>query len=123
MIRRKCWYDKSAATYPVHVPGNALDGLPAGTRPFRGLTGDMARSELRRMLRRFEVPNADAHGTHDLNREHHQDLVQGGKTLFELLVASGWHAPGAHKSFSDLVDQLGAVVEAHAASLAEDDDK
>ena len=41
-------------------------------------------------------------------------MIEQGKTMVEILMAAGWRAPGAHKSYSDLVWlEMRACMEAH----------
>ena len=67
-------------------------------------------------------PFAEKYGTHDLRRGHVDDMVKQGAGMPEILVAAGWHRPGAHRNYTDLVAlEMRACLEAHVASLSEVD--
>ena len=86
------------------------------------LVQETARHALRRLLEAAGVPNAGAYRTHDLKRGHNEDMVQDGKGLTEISVATGWHGPGAMRSYTDLVSlEMRACLEAHRALLSECD--
>ena len=120
-IRDRCNVCK--LTCPVHVLGAALLELQQGAQPFAGISSNEARAVLRRKLAQLGVPNSAAYGTHDLKRGHSEDMVRSGKTMLEILIAAGWHAPGSHRSYADMVAlEMDACLEAHVASIAEDDE-
>jgi len=61
-----------------------------GCRPFGGVSPAAAVAELRRVLERLGVPQADTYGTHALRRGHAQDLLEKGACLGEILRAGEW---------------------------------
>ena len=65
------------------------------------------------------VADAKKHRCHDLKRGHNQDLIDSGEPLLEILMWAGWRAPGAHVSYTDLVEtEMQACLKAHAALIA-----
>ena len=80
-------------------------------------------SRLREMLEEVGVPDAALYRTQDLRRGHNEDIVAAGGGLLEVLTAGGWLAPGAHKSYTDLVQlEMRVCSEAHDACLNDDDE-
>ena len=105
-------------TCPVHMFGSVVATLRPGAVIFDGLTADAARRTLRTMLGAVGVVDAGVYGTHDLRRGHVDDMLRAGSSMLEVLVAAGWHKPGSHRNYTDLVAlEMRACLEAHCASL------
>ena len=86
-IVRKCWCGHDRTTCPVHVLGRWFAEHPAGAVPFAGFNVSYARRELRRILGRLKVKDAESFRTHDLRRGHARDLQESGAPLAEILAA------------------------------------
>ena len=116
-------YETCRFTCPVHVLWPYFEKLPVGTHPFEGITPAKALCTLRMLLERLGVKGARAHRCHDIRRGHANDMLQRGRSLYEILMAGEWRSP-AFLSYLDLIElEMGAVIEAHAdESSSEDED-
>ena len=110
-------------TCPVHVLWPYFEKLPVGTKPFQGITPAKSLKTLRMMLDRLGVQGAFAYRCHDIRRGHANDMLQRGRSLYEILMAGEWRSP-AFMTYLDMCElERGAVIEAHAdESSSEDED-
>ena len=74
------------------------------------------------LLGRLCVNDAFAYRCHDIRRGHANDMLQRGRSLYEILMAGEWRSP-AFMSYLDMCElERGAVVEAHADESSSDDE-
>ena len=97
-----------------HLP---FRDMPAGSRPFAGITSTQAVRCLRALLQEMEVPEAGLYRTHDFRRGHAHDLQMSGAPLSVILEAGEWRsATCPQQCYMDSVAlEASTVLEAHMA--------
>ena len=116
-IVRACWCNKCALTCPVHVFGDFMRALPAGSRPFAHLHPGQAVLALRELLCELDIEFAMLHRLHDFRRGHAEDLRRSGSSDGVIKEAGDWTSA----AFADYLDkrkmERDRVAAAHSGSL------
>ena len=97
-------------TCPVHVLWPFFEKFPVGTKPFQDITPAKSLKTLRMLLGKLCVNDAFAYRCHDIRRGHANDMLQRGRSLYEILMAGEWRSP-AFMTYIDMCElEKGAVV-------------
>ena len=109
-------------TCPVHVLWPYFEKFPVGTKPFQDITLAKSLKTLRMLLGRLCVNDAFAYRCHDIRRGHANDMLQRGRSRYEMLMAGEWRSP-AFLTYLDMIElEMGAVIEAHADESSSGDE-